>query len=145
MSIPSSKVETLSPPLDLVVVDDDSLTLEIVSWICRGTTTHFRLFVDPEAAMEYLSHGLPSTLIVDYYMPQQNGLEFLGQLGSHCDLDTSAVFLCSAVRPPEAQIDQLTALGASVLDKSVICDKQALFALLDSRSHVTVHPQQFAL
>ena len=139
MSIASSKAETLSAPSDLVVVDDDSLTLEIVSWICRGTTTHVRLFVDPESAMEYLSHGLPSILIVDYYMPQQNGLEFLDQLGGRFDLGTSAVFLCSAVRPPEAQIDQLEALGASVLDKSVICDKQALFALLDSRSHVTVH------
>ena len=136
MSIAVSHAQSLSAPLDLVVVDDDKLTLEIVSWICRDTRTHFRLFGDPETAMEFLKHSLPSTLIVDYYMPQQNGLEFLEQLGSCCDLGNSNVFLCSAVTPPQRQLDQLKVLGTNVLDKSVICDKQALHALLDANASV---------
>lgn len=137
MSIASSNAQSPQAPLDLVVVDDDKLTLEIVSWICRGTTTRFRLFVDPEVAMEHLSHSLPSILIVDYYMPEQNGLEFIENLSRHCDLGASKVFLCSAIRPPQMQIDQLEALGTSVLDKSVICDKKALHALLDANAVVT--------
>lgn len=137
MSLESFQAESLSAPLDLVVVDDDSLTLEIVSWICRGTTTRFRLFVDSDAAMEFLSHCLPSTLIVDYFMPEKNGLEFLEQLAGRCDLGTSAVYLCSAFTPTPEQADQLVALGTNILDKSVICDRHALLALLDSRVRVT--------
>lgn len=136
MSIAGCQAEPLSAPLDLVVVDDDSLTLEIVSWICRGTTTRFRLFEDSEAALEHLSDSMPATLIVDYYMPEQNGLEFLQQLDTRCELGTTDIYLCSAITPTQSQRDQLELLGTSILDKSVICDRQALLALIESSAQV---------
>lgn len=132
MSITSCQAETFSAPLDLVVVDDDSLTLEIVSWICRGASTRFRLFNDSEAAMKHLSDSMPATLVVDYYMPELNGLEFLQQLDTHCDLGATDIYICSAVTPVQSQRDQLEVLGASILDKSVIFDRRALLALIDS-------------
>ncbi len=134
MSIASCQAETVLAPLDLVVVDDDSLTLEIVSWICRGTSTRFRLFEDSEAALKHLSNSMPATLIVDYYMPELNGLEFLQQLDTRCDLGTTDIYICSAITPIQSQRDQLEALGTCILDKSVICDRRALLALIDSKA-----------
>ena len=87
--------------------------------------------------MEFLSHCLPSTLIVDYFMPEKNGLEFLEQLARHCDFGTSAVYLCSAITPTQEQIEQLEELGTNILDKSVICDRHALLELLGSGVRVT--------
>jgi len=118
--------------LGLVVVDDDSLTLEIVSWICRRANTRFKFFEDPKDALEHLSVDMPAILIVDYYMPRQNGLEFLQQVKDHCEIGTTDIYLCSAITPTQTQRDQLNKVGASFLDKSVICDKTALLSLISS-------------
>ena len=118
--------------LDVVVVDDDDLTLDIVSWIFKRTTIKHRLFADTDIAMQYLGTNMPSTLIVDYYMPTINGIEFLRQVSEQGDNRECALYLCSGIRPPQRRIDQLEELGAVVLDKSAICGKTSLLALVDA-------------
>lgn len=133
----ASELHCLTESVDIVVVDDDSLTLEIISWILKGTQISYRLFVDPEVALEYLSRSTPSVLIVDYYMPAFNGIEFLQRLRDKSDHVPDSVFLCSAVRPPPQQLAQLDELGAEVLDKECICDRSALLGLVGSGRRVT--------
>lgn len=136
MSMVSCQEPALIDPLDLVVVDDDSLTLEIVAWICRGTNTRVKLFDDPQDALEHLRVDVPAILIADYYMPRHNGLEFLQHVVEHCELCTTDIYLCSAITPTQIQRDQLKKLGASYLDKAVICDKTALLSLINSNAMV---------
>lgn len=124
-------------PLDIVVVDDDQLTLDIVSWIFRNTQSSHLLFNDPNAAMAYLRASMPRILVVDYYMPMLNGIDFLSQLKASVDIEDCSVYLCSAVMPRQEQINQIEALGARVLDKSEICDRTALLGLVDSKKCVT--------
>ncbi|MFK7860008.1 MAG: two-component system response regulator [Granulosicoccus sp.] len=126
-----------SMPIDIVVIDDDQLTLEIVSWIFRGSQASHRLFDDPDIAMTYLCESIPRILIVDYYMPTQNGIEFLTQLKTVADLEECSVYLCSAVEPRTAQLEQVKALRAQVLDKSKLCDRSVLLGLVECGRYET--------
>ena len=126
-----------SQPLDIVVVDDDQLTLDMVSWNLRRTQSAHRLFTDSEAAMAHLCESMPGMLVVDYYMPTINGIDFLSSLHDAVGFEGSSVYLCSAVLPRQRQIEQITALGASVLDKREICNRSALLRLLEAQQCVT--------
>jgi len=122
--------------IDIVVVDDDQLLLEMVSWILRKKQVHHRLFTDPGDAMACLCEVMPEILVVDYYMPIQNGVDFLSQLKRSIGQTSSSLYLCSSILPEQKNIDQIEALGAQILDKSVLCNPTALIKLLDSKQHV---------
>ena len=124
-------------PLDIVFVDDDQLTLDNVAWNLRHTKTSHRLFTDPETAMTHLYESMPQILVVDYFMPTLNGIDFLSQLKASVSLNGCSVYLCSAVSPRPAELEQIKALGAGVLDKSEICDRSALLALIESQQCLT--------
>ena len=88
---------------DLVVVDDDSLTLEIVALNLRKTSVCHELFQDPEQAMQYLITTMPGILIVDFYMPTINGVEFLDALCEKRNWMTAG-FTCVQLFPHREKI-----------------------------------------
>ena len=116
---------------DLVVVDDDSLTLEIVALNLRKTSVCHELFQDPEQAMQYLIATTPGILIVDFYMPTINGVEFLDALCEQKELDDCRVYLCSAIPPQRKNLEKLRTLGATVLLKDQLFDKAGLLKIID--------------
>lgn len=119
------------PRNELVLLDDDKLTVEIVSWILRKTSFASTLFTDTEVAMAYLKLNTPKLLIVDFYMPCMTGLEFLSELHECADLSESTVFLCSAVPPPKSATEKFAAMSVGILEKQQICDKTLLAQLLE--------------
>lgn len=127
-SMPCTAVHPLN---ELVLVDDDKLTLEIVSWILRKTSYASKLFTDTEEAMAYLKVNTPRLLVVDFYMPCMSGLEFLSELYACTDLTQSAVFLCSAVPPPKSSGEKFAEMCVEILEKEQICDKARLGMLLE--------------
>ncbi|MFK7994926.1 MAG: response regulator [Granulosicoccus sp.] len=137
MNLAVQRPPDASSQLDVVVVDDDQLTLEIVAWIFRDTQSRHQLFSDPDAAMVHLRERLPRILIVDYYMPMQNGIDFLSQLHATVDMRNCSVYLCSAVTPQKNQLDQIKALGARIMDKTLMCSRASLLDLVESPQHVT--------
>ncbi|MDB3935882.1 response regulator [Granulosicoccus sp.] len=124
--------------VDLVVVDDDSLTLEIVAWNLRKTSICHELFLNPEQAMQFLSTTTPEILIVDFYMPNTNGVEFLEALYKKKELDACRVYLCSAIPPQEKHLEKLRNLGATVLSKDQLFDKAGLLKIIDHLQEATV-------
>lgn len=118
--------------VDVVVLDDDKLTLEIVSWILKPTTVSYKLFEDYHLAQSYLFESVPKLLIVDFYMPTGNGVDFIRELQSQSDLSRTTIFLCSAITPQLADEQTLQSLGASLLEKQVICDKTKLLNIIES-------------
>ena len=129
-SVPVSRA--VSHPLnEFVLLDDDKLTVEIVSWILRKTSFASTLFTDTEAAMAYLKLNTPKLLVVDFYMPCMTGLEFLSELHECTDLSQSTVFLCSAVPPPKSSTEMFAAMSVDILEKQQICDKARLAQLLE--------------
>ena len=132
MSSPAPMHSPVLHPLnELVLIDDDKLTVEIVSWILRKTSFASKLFTDTGQAMAYLKVNTPKLLIVDFYMPCMTGLEFLTELHTCTDLSQSSVFLCSAVPPPGSSTDLFAAMSVDILEKQQICDKQQLVMLLE--------------
>ncbi len=127
-SMPSAVIHPLN---ELVLVDDDKLTVEIVSWIVRKTSFTSKLFTDTREAMAYLKVNTPKLLVVDFYMPCMTGLEFLSELHACTDLSQSAVFLCSAVPPPKSSGQMFAAMNVDILEKQQICDKKHLGLLLE--------------
>lgn len=118
--------------VDVVVLDDDKLTLEIVSWILKPTAISYKLFSDYYLAQSYLFESVPKLLIVDFYMPLGNGVDFLRELQSQSDLSHTTIYLCSAITPKLADEQTILSLGASLLEKQVICDKIKFLNILES-------------
>lgn len=116
---------------EMVLVDDDKLTLEIVSWISRKTPFTTHLFADHEEAHQHVCQQPPKLLVVDYYMPGLTGIEFVEQLSESIALNDTAIFLCSAVAPRGLSEYAMAQLNIHTLEKSVICDKLLLTELLE--------------
>lgn len=117
--------------VDVVVVDDDKLTLEIVSWILKDSTYKYELFADHQLAFSYLVEAPPPLLIIDYFMPGINGVDFLLQLKKQSDLTHTKTYLCSAVTPRLSEQQAIRGLDADLLEKQVICSKPALLSIVD--------------
>ncbi|NND92665.1 MAG: response regulator [Granulosicoccus sp.] len=127
---------------EFVFVDDDKLTIEIVSWIVRKTEHRSTLFMDAREALAYLKKSPPRLLIVDYYMPGMTGLEFLNELNDATDLSHTRVFLCSAVNPSRANNTQFAAMNVGIIEKQLVCDKVRLINLLDEHLEAESHLNQ---
>lgn len=117
---------------ELVLVDDDKLTVEIVSWIVGKSPHSARLFVDASEALHYLKSSTPRLLVVDFYMPGMTGLDFIRELHESLDMSQVKVFLCSAVSPPGMSGAQFAAMGVEILEKQLICDRVEMVRLLDT-------------
>lgn len=128
MNQPEQKPSTAN---EMVLVDDDKLTLEIVSWISRKTAFTTHLFADHEEAYQHVCKQTPRLLVVDYYMPGLTGIEFVEQLSETIDLKDTSIFLCSAVAPRGLSEYAMAELNIHTLEKSVICDKLLLTELLE--------------
>lgn len=116
--------------VDLVLIDDDKLTLEIVAWILRDTDFSHKLFIDHFIAAKCLEVVKPRMLIVDLFMPRINGIEFLQELEKSQNLMQTRLFLCSAIAPRSHEMKLMKKMGVEVLDKQKICNKVQLHNLL---------------
>lgn len=124
--------ELMCPNNELVMVDDDALTVEIVSWILSKGQHRSCLFTQADKALEYLKSQTPRLLIVDYYMPEMTGLEFISELHGSTDLSKTQVYLCSAVRPPNGTGELFENMNVALLEKQHLCDRQKLTEMLDT-------------
>lgn len=115
---------------DIVVIDDDELTLEMLKRRLRNTPVRLQCFTDSQEAMEYLRNNGSDLLLVDHCMPRQSGLEVLQELASVMDFGEMRAFLCSAATLPGEISAQARSLGAATLSKDMYRDKSALLQLL---------------
>ena len=113
--------------LQLVLVDDDEMTLEIVQRRLRGFTCHANYFSSPLLGLDYLKTHSPDVLIVDQRMPHLTGVQLLAEI----DLKTiTQTYVASSGPLPEAIKDEVRALGAIPLQKDAITTKDSLATLI---------------
>lgn len=67
---------------------------------------------DPGALRQQLLEHMPDVLLIDTYLPGQNGLELIARLNSEVLLQRTKVFFISAMAYPEI-IQKAAKLGAS--------------------------------
>ena len=113
--------------VDLVLVDDDEVTLELTKHVLREADCNVTCFVDERAALEHLRAHTPDVLIVDHRMPRMDGLEMLRTLRGSLP---RRVYLCSGATPPDDIVAGAVSCGAELLDKDVLGDRDRLVQLL---------------
>ena len=117
---------------DLVVVDDDELTLELLGRRLRNTTVRLQCFTDGGRAIRYLRDHESDVLLVDHRMPKQSGLEVLRELAGSSGLQSTRAYLCSAVELPADIAAEAHTLGAATLSKDLYRSTSDLLELLSS-------------
>ncbi|MFN2528763.1 MAG: response regulator [Candidatus Baltobacteraceae bacterium] len=65
---------------EILVVDDNEVNVRLYERVITNIpNTKAVCFTDPNEALEWLKQGTPILLVVDYRMPQTDGLEFMRQ------------------------------------------------------------------
>jgi FixJ family two-component response regulator len=67
----------------IAVVDDDPAVLKALSRLLRSRSLHVHTYGSGQEFLASLANGLPACLIVDFQMPEMNGLELQQQLLSN--------------------------------------------------------------
>lgn len=120
------------PTDDIVIVDDDLLTLEFAKRSLRNSEVRLRCFSDPESALSFLQRHTPRVLLVDNRMPRLDGLQLLQTLAEGSAAPMTNAFLCSGVALPDAVLAQAEALGVRSLLKDALRSKTDFLNLLTS-------------
>lgn len=122
---------------ELVVLDDDEFTLEVIRRKLRNSNWSVTCFTCADKAMEHLRHAdLPDALIVDHRMPRQDGDDFLRELILDAGIVITPTFLCSSVDLPVEISGRVEQLGVRVLSKDVLRDENELLKALEhNRTH----------
>ena len=117
----------------LVVVDDDPMYTALLARQLRRWDERFVIFNDSKEALAYLEQTSPSALLIDLRMPGLNGLELLEAIGYDSVSSSPIVFVCSSCLPPPDTQAAIEALGATLVTKDVLLQKNALQDLLSNR------------
>ena len=115
--------------VDIVVIDDDQLTLDLLRGKLRRVGAAVCCFEDCEEALAYLSDYDVPVLLVDHRMPGVSGIEFLEQLHLLGNMPPT-VFLASAIELPADVAIAAERLGVHFLSKDYYRDAAGLCALI---------------
>jgi FixJ family two-component response regulator len=64
----------------IAIIDDDPSVLKALSRLLRSHACRAKTYESAQAFLEALPSGLPECLVVDWQMPEMNGLELLEHL-----------------------------------------------------------------
>lgn len=118
------------PDSDVVVIDDNVLTLELLGRVLRNSGCAVQYFVDELDAISYLVSHTTRVLIVDHRMPRIDGLELLQRLLQKGEIPAESIYLCSASELPSKIADEAQKLGARILSKDVFRNKAEFLQLV---------------
>jgi len=117
---------------DIIVIDDDALTLELVKRALRTSNYNVLYFSNELEALSYLQSNKTRVLIVDHRMPRLDGLDLLKNLMDSGGIGADHIYLCSVIEPPKHVCDEARKLGATILSKNVFRDKKAFLRLISA-------------
>jgi response regulator RpfG family c-di-GMP phosphodiesterase len=112
--------------INIVVVDDDRMSLECVKRFLRGAYCELTLFDQTPPALQHLIAHQPVLLFVDMNRPTITGVEFLTALSLQDMPLDSGTYLQSAVKPPQPTYDFASALGVNIVLNEVYMNKRWL-------------------
>jgi two-component system CheB/CheR fusion protein len=76
----SARADRGSGAPTILIVEDDTGTVETFKQILEKNGYRVRVALDAEAGLLALEHATPSAIILDLHLPTANGVEFLRQL-----------------------------------------------------------------
>jgi CheY-like chemotaxis protein len=122
--------EPVPQGVDLVVVDDDLVTLDYIDYRLSRTDLSVRCFDRAEQALAYLKEANPRTMIVDHRMPEMTGLELLQAIAIQGIQMPERTYLTSAIEISGDTDAAVRAVGARFLLKSSYMNGAGLNSLV---------------
>lgn len=96
-----------SSSITLLIVEDDEPIAELLAQVLTYTTTYVVLEVpDASGALAAVTFHTPSLIILDYQLPDMNGLELSDRLHTMEGFETIPTLLMSANLPPRQAMQQ---------------------------------------
>jgi CheY-like chemotaxis protein len=99
----------------LVVVDDESLVTDFLTFLLEGEGHTVHVACNGRQALEVINHVRPALVITDLMMPVMPGLELARSLKGSAGFSHLPIILCSSVSDPVTQQEQH--LFAAILRK----------------------------
>jgi len=106
----------------IAIVDDTPLNLTLIQALVRKLTppdTEIVTFTSPLEGLQWCGNNEPDLLIVDYMMPDINGIEFIETVRKLYPADTVPILMVTAAHEKEARYQSLTAGANDFLTKPI--------------------------
>lgn len=106
----------------IAIVDDTPLNLTLIQALVRKLTpaeTEIVTFSDPLEGLQWCSSNEPDLLIVDYMMPDINGIDFIRTLRKLYPADNVPILMVTAAHEKEVRYESLGAGANDFLTKPI--------------------------
>jgi DNA-binding NtrC family response regulator len=107
----------LSQPVTILAVDDDPLSLELLSDALRPLAARVLTAPHPDAAMKIVHAERPQIVILDLMLPGRSGLELTGEILQHAP--TTDVLLLTGHYTPESAVEAVRRGACDYLTKPI--------------------------
>lgn len=106
----------------IAIVDDTPLNLTLIQALVRKLTppgTEIVCFTSPTEGLDWCATHEPDLIIVDYMMPDLNGVEFIQAVRQHHPTDIVPILMVTAAHEKEVRYESLTAGANDFLTKPI--------------------------
>ena len=106
----------------IAIVDDTPLNLTLIQALVRKIAppdTEIRCFTSPLEGLQWCSEHEPDLVIVDYMMPDLNGIEFITCLRKVHPAEAVPILMVTAAHEKEIRYQSLTAGASDFLTKPI--------------------------
>ena len=107
----------MSQPVSILAVDDDPLSLELLSDALRPLAVRVLTALDPDAAMKVVHAERPQIVILDLMLPGRSGLELTEEILQHAP--TTDVLLLTGHYTPESAVEAVRRGACDYLTKPI--------------------------
>ncbi len=116
----SSQQQACTRKTILIVEDDAAIGMFLLEAISQETAYHPLLVPDAFEALKAMQGIKPNLILLDYYLPKMNGIEFYDQIQSSQEgVDVPVILLTTNLDKRQEEIEQRNLLG---LNKPVDLD-----------------------
>ncbi len=116
----SSQQQAWTRKTILIVEDDAAIGMFLLEAISQETAYHPLLVPDAFEALKAMQGIKPNLILLDYYLPKMNGIEFYDQIQSSQEgVDVPVILLTTNLDKRQEEIEQRNLLG---LNKPVDLD-----------------------
>ena len=106
--------------MQVAVVDDTQLNLTLIGKLVdRTPNARAHNFERPTTALEWCLANAPDLIIVDYMMPEMNGLEFIRRIRAHRDRDDLPILMVTASHERDVRYAALDCGASDFLTKPI--------------------------
>ncbi|WP_079433333.1 HD domain-containing phosphohydrolase [Zoogloea sp. LCSB751] len=106
----------------IVIVDDTPINLTLIQALVRKLTpagTEIHAFVSPVEGLQWCGENEPDLIIVDYMMPDINGIEFIETIRRRHPADAVPILMVTAAHEKEVRYQSLSAGANDFLTKPI--------------------------